>query len=148
MSSEHLMVFSKRPHCWLGKLLLSHHPQIRMQVGCKPHLPSHLTMLQGTVCNLEHGTLHLPLWNFILLPTVHILACPSGFESWFCSLRRRAQRMMVWGEQSGLGERAMHEWCCRRPSQLGHHYFRFFLFGSNPFYYWEIGEGYVSLPPY
>ena len=52
--------------------------------------------------------------------------------------------MIMEGEQGGLGERAMNEWCCRHPSQLGLCYFKFFLVDSNPFYYLQIGEGYAS----
>ena len=55
--------------------------------------------------------------------------------------------MIVEGEQGGLGERAMNEWCCRHPSQLGLCYFKFFLVDSNPFYYLQIGEGYASPTP-
>lgn len=83
-----------------------------MQLCCKPDLLSHSRILQWTVCKLEYGTLHLSLRNFILMDTVHVVAHRRGFESRICSLRRKAQRMVVYSEYEVLGERAMDEWFC------------------------------------
>lgn len=113
------VIWTLNSFSWASSLLtrqtLNHHPQITMQLCYKPNLLSCPIVLQWTVCKLEYGTLHLFLWNFILMGTVRIVAYWRDFELWFCSLGRRAQHMVVYSEHEGLGKRAVDEWFCELP---------------------------------